>query len=237
MMNDLAPVPEEDGSGWRNEQWQWLSLVVRDRKDVRSLPGYKKRLHRVPDEVNPHTQAFVAKLGSPQIRADLDLVFKRIRYAFHFKRAELTTSEPERGTGVITTPFFEYRCSVVQDPDKEAQVIWQQQISSIREPSRLLTDEFASVFGEVFDTVAFSPPCPIDVGLVIDRIEELDDARVALDYDRLVTRCEIRMHGTNLRIKVTPDAFCIIHPQPALPRMLVQSMMEVQQALVSFSSL
>ena len=101
----------------------------------------------------------------------------------------------------------------------------------------MLTDDFASVFGDLFDTVEFSPPSPVDLESLIDRIEEIDDERVSLSYDRNVTHCEISIAGTDATLYITSESFRIIHPEPQTTRVLINSLFEVQNALVDFSSL
>ena len=212
-------------------------LAFRHRELVRNLPGFKKSNHRVPDEVNARTQLFVGKLGEDRVRLDLDHVFDSLRAAFRFKRTELQAIETEEGAGSITTPFFRYTSCVYQNPSDASEAILQRDVSEIAAPDQLLTDNFAAVFGDVFDTVEFVPQSAIDLEVLIDRIEELDDPRVSLAYDRQVSCCEITIAGTKAKIQVTADAFRIIHPEPQAPRILVESFFSVQNALVDFSTL
>ena len=217
------------------QRMTYVSLAVRQREPVQRMAGFKKT-HRVPEEVNTHTQSFVARLAAQQVKDDLDKIFEQLRIAFRFKRTEIQSSD-EDGSGTITTPYFRYGSTVFLNPDDASEAIWHRNVSDITSPNELLTDRFASVFGTSFNCVEFTPPSAIDLEALIDRIEAIADERISLQYDRLVTACEISLAGSNVKLRVTAESFQIVHPQPAAPRTLVQSLFDVQAALVDFSSL
>lgn len=234
-MTDLS----KDGSTNPNDQerFKGVSLAARKCELVQNLQGFKKAKHRIPEEITTRTQTFVGGLGADQIREDLDRVFASLRSAFRFKRTQLQTHETDDGAGSITTPFFRYTSCVYQNPANASEVIWQRDISDVTEPGKLLSSNFAEAFGEVFDTVEFVPNSAIDLERLVDVVEEIDDDRVTLEYDRNLTYCEIAIEGTTAKIHVTKEAFRIVHPEPTDPRVLVSSFFEVQDALVDFSSL
>jgi hypothetical protein len=213
-----------------------VSLARKQHEPVSRLPGFK-RTHRIPMEVSEHTQAFVGRLAAERVRSDLDDVFDQLRSVFRFKRSEIESTEHACGHGEIATPYFLYQSAVVLNPRKASEAIWRRDISRIANLNQLLTDEFASVFGGLFDTVEFSPPSPIDITSVIDRVEARDDPRVSLNYNRQLSFCEIAIAGTNVKIHVTSEAFRIVHPDTETPRVLLQSLSQVQQAIVGFSTI
>lgn len=235
-MGELSE-PQPKSSSKVPDRMDRVSLARREYSEVQQLAGFKKKTHHVPDGVDSKSQTFVRKLAAEQIRGDLDHMFRELRSAFRFKRTEIECSEWEDGSGSITTPFFRYSSVMSQSPDDATGAIWERDISEITVPEQLIAEPFAAVFGRLFDTVEFTPPSPIDLEALIDRIEDLDDERVLLDYDRNITFCEIAIANTSIRIHVTPDVFRIVHPKPTLPRELIASLLEVQNALVDFSTL
>lgn len=234
-MNELSKDGHSDPND--KDRFKGVSLAARKCELVQNLQGFKKAKHRIPDEVNARTQTFVGGLGKTQVREDLDRVFASLRSAFRFKRTQLQTTETDDGAGSITTPFFRYTSCVYQNPNDASEVIWQRDISDVTEPEQILTEDFADVFGEFFDTVEFVPESQIDLERLVDVVEEIDDQRVTLEYDRNLTYCEIAIEGTAAKIHVTVESFRIVHPEPTDPRVLVSSFFEVQEALVDFSSL
>lgn len=230
-MSDLAPNdPASDV-----QRMNHVSLALRQREPIRNLPGFRKNAHRVPDEVNASSRAFVAKLAANLMQSDLDKVFRELRAAFRFKRTEIQTTEWGDGSGTILTPYFRYGSKVELDPHDATEAIWLRDLSGITHPQQLLTDSFAKVFGLLFDTVEFAPPARIDLELMIDRIEGLDDERVTIMYDRQITRCEISLAEMTAKVEVTPDALRIVHARAQPPRVLVESFFATQNALLDLS--
>lgn len=236
LMDELAAALSGSAPESRNRMY-CISLAIREIEGIARLDGFKKKTHRVPDEINSRTQSFVGKLSAKQVADDLDQVFGELRSAFRFKRKELQSDNGGEGTGLISTPYFQYCSTVSQNPEDASEVIWRRDISQITEPNQLLSDGFAAVFSNFFDTVEFTPPTAIDLEALIDRIEETDDDRFSLEYDRQLTFCEIWIEGTAAKLHVTPEAIRIMHPQPQPPRVLIASLIEVQNALVEFSTL
>lgn len=212
-----------------------VSLANRQQDQVRRLPGFKKKTHHVPDQVNSHTQTFVAKLAADQVREDLDRVFGELRAAFRFKRTEVQSTDWDEGSGVITTPYFRYTSSVFQDPNAADESIWQRDVSEITDTNHLLSDCFVEVFGSLFDTVEFTPPEPIDLEAIIDRVESIDDDRMWIEFDRQITFCEVAIEGHEEKIHITRESFRIVHPKAETPRKLIDSLFRVQNRLLDFS--
>ena len=214
---------------------QHVSLVVRSQKPVRKLNGFRRGFS-IPEVVDSRSRAFVEKLAAGDVRTDLDDVFSALRTAYRFRRTTLEVDEFGESGGSIRCPHFSYTSFVEQHPDTPGVAIWHRMVSQIVKPDQLVSDNFAAVFPETFDTVELVPPSTIDLSLLIDRIEELESDDVVLDYDRKITRCEIRIAGQASLIRVTESALCIVHPEPTSPRVLVESLFEAERALVDFSS-
>ena len=219
------------------DRFKGVLLATRKFELVQRLPGFSKSKHRVPEDVTDRAQVFVGSLAADRIRDDLDSVFQLLRTAFRFKRTQLKTQETADGAGSIETPYFRYTSCVYQNPANAAEVIWQRDVSQVTSPEQILSEEFAEVFGEAFDTVEFLPPSEINLEALIDKIEELDDPRVRLEYDRQITKCEVYIDGIAAKLQVTSDAFRIVHPEPTHPRTLVASFTAFQDSLVDFSTL
>lgn len=222
--------------GTSTESMSGVSLVFRHRQLVRSLRGFKKSNHRIPDEITDRTQTFVGKLGATQVREDLDRVFDSLRTSFRFKRTDLKTQETDDGAGSIITPHFRYTSCVYQHSSNPDEAIWQRDVSGIANPKHLVSDEFVAVFGNAFDTVELVPPSEINLEALIDHVEARDDPRVRLQYDRQLTNCEMVIDGMNADIHVTRDAFRIVHAEPSSPRVLADSFFSVRMALADFST-
>lgn len=206
--------------------------LVGERIDrVRDLAGFRIS-HRIPDAVNDFTEAFVAGIAAAQIDADLETVYGKLRDQFRFKRADVTVSPPADGRGSIATPYFDYAVIVSLNSSDPSQVIWRRQISEIREPGRVLSDPFAAVFGSMFNTVEIAPPQPIDLGALIDRVENLESGQITLAYDKDATWCRVCVSGIDGEMEITARTLSLVQRNPRSPGHLLQSFLDFQTALI-----
>ena len=217
------------------ERLQNVSLVHYQRDLVKRLPGFNKKSHKVPDEVNSRTEAFVAKIASQQVKDDLESVFAALRSAFRFKRTEIESTDWDAGSGAIATPFFRYVSSVAQDETVAEDVVWKRDVSQITDLDQVLTENFTEAFGDVFDTVEFAPESPISLEEVVDRVESIEDERVWIEYDRHLTWCEVTLEDCDEKVRITQDSFRITHGQSQSPRVLVDSLFRIQNRLLGFA--
>ena len=209
-----------------------VALVGMSTDSIARLPNFKRKTHHVPDQVNSHTQAFVAKLAADQVRADLDSVFASLRSTFRFTRKQLQSTDWGDGTGCICTPYFRYSSSVFQDADAPDQATWRREVTQIEDLRHVLDDRFNSVFCEQFDTVEVVPTTAIDLEEVIDRLESVQDERIWVEYDRHITFCEVTLEDHPERIRITPEAFQIIHPDRPSSKTLFDSLFRMQTKLL-----
>ena len=207
-----------------------VALVSEQRQRVRDLSGFRKA-HSVPIANTERTQSFVGRIASNEIGEDLDARFHEFRKNFRFKRSDLVVSEPENGEGAITTPWFEYRITITHDPHTPSEVTWRRQVTQFHDPVPLLSPEFATVFGMVFDTVEFEPAEPIHIEAFIDSIEDGDDDSLNLDYDRQSTWCELTTALIPGRLVVESDRVAFVTHEPQLPARLLNAFFEFRTQL------
>jgi hypothetical protein len=199
---------------------------------VRRLSGFRKT-HRVPDRVNDSTQAFVAKIAKDDLNEDLEKVVKRLRDVFGFKRTDIQTDGPTDGGGSVITPYFDYEVSVSLNPKDPSEAIWLHQVVNIRKPDQILTEEFDKVFEGTFDTLEFSTGKTINIAGVIDQIENLEDERITVDYDKDLTRCIIRLKGINSAIILNRETFSLVQEGGHSTKDLIDSFFKVQKILIN----
>lgn len=208
-----------------------VALVGHRIDRVRNLTGFKTS-HRVPDEVNDFTNAFVARITADQVDADLGNRYDALRNHFRFKRAQLQVAGPAEGRASIATPYFDYSVTVSLNAANPTQVIWRRQLSEIREPRQILTDASEQVFGSMFNTVELAPMQTIDLATFIDRLEDLDSQRITLAYDKEAGWCRISLVEIVGEIELTAQTLSLRQRNPKSPGHLMQSFLDFQTALI-----
>lgn len=207
-----------------------VALVREQRLRVRDLSGFRKT-HKVPEECNERTQSFVGKISYAEISEDLDERFAEFRKHFNFRRVDLQVTEPENGIGAIETPWFEYRITVTHSTDDASEAVWRRQVTQFRKAESLLSAEFEAAFGNLFDTVEFQPPVPLDVADFIDRLEDRAKDDLQVEYDRSSTWCQLTTERIPGYLYVTTDCIALVTPQPDLPSRLLEAFFEYRESL------
>jgi hypothetical protein len=203
-----------------------ISLIKKQLIPIRGLTGFNKKTHRIPEKADDWAEKQVAQITEDEVKADLNLIFQRLRKEFGLRRAEMKVSQ-EQGTGAIDTPYFQYSVVVCVNPDKPSEVVWQRQITDIRERVQVLSQQFERVFVEIFDTVEYFPQTSVSIDEVIDRIEELEDDRITLDYDIDATECTLEMEGLDGVVEVKPSSISLTQSSDVSPKDLLQSFLEM----------
>ncbi|HQX49251.1 MAG TPA: hypothetical protein PLY87_15325 [Planctomycetaceae bacterium] len=214
-------------SRWEVGLLSTIILVRQQSGRIKDLKGFRKG-HQIPAEVSDHTQAFIGRIAEQDLRQDLDERFDEFRRLLKFRRVEISVTDPLSGTGLISTPWFDYQVSVLHDPNDAAAVLWRRQLSEFRQIDKLDSDEVKSVFGTTFDTVELMPPASIDVPAMIDQIEEEADARISLDYDRQTTWCAVTIQGIAGQMQFTSDRISLFIHQAQPPAKLLDAFFKIK---------
>lgn len=209
-----------------------LSLIKKQFIPVKGLTGFNKKSHRIPEKADDWAEKQVAQITEEEVKADLNLIFQRLRKEFGLRRAEMKVSQ-EQGTGAIDTPYFQYSVVVCVNPEKPSEVIWQRQVTDIRERVQVLSQQFERVFVNVFDTVEFFPQTVVNIDEVIDRIEDLEDERIKLDYDIDATDCSLEMDGLLGIVEIKPSSISLKQNSEVSPKDLLQSFLDMQEMMLS----
>jgi hypothetical protein len=166
------------------------------------------------------------------LNKDLQEIFDGLRNAFGFRRRDLDTRGPKDGGGSIITPYFDYEVTVSLNPEEPSEVIWSRQVVNIREPDKILTEEFDQVFSGIFDTLEFFSGQVVNIENIIDQIEDLDDDKLSVDYDKDFTCCAIQIAGLECTIHLTRETFRLVQKTARSPKLMVESFFTIQRKLI-----
>jgi hypothetical protein len=234
LVADVGPIFDKRKAKVHPSEDQLRSVIIYSQEaySVKKLSGFIKGTHHIPQGVYPKAEGFVARIAQKDLERDLELVFERLRNQFNFQRKDLEKRGPAGGSGSIITPLFDYDVSVSQNPDDPSKVIFKYQIGNIREPARILSDQFYEVFGSKFDTVELSDGQHIDVKKIVDKIESLHDPQIKLAYDSDCTYCTLKLPEFDSTVRITEDALFIEQSRACPPKVLIGRFFEVQKSLI-----
>ncbi len=196
---------------------------------MRTFASFQKH-HRIPTKFDEWAEKFVGDLATDEIKEDLNEVHKRLRREYSLRRADMSVSH-EDGRASIDTPYFQYSLLAIPNEEDLSEVIWIRQVSDIRERVQVLSDPFSRVFADVFDTVEYFPDSLIDVEGLIDRVEDLEDDRIRLDYDIDATSCQIEIEGVAGMVQIESQVVSMTNPASTNARDLLESFLEMQEMM------
>lgn len=210
MVADLTPLLATRTGGGLLDPARLRRIVFRTetRGRVKDLSGFRKTF-RLPDGTGPSTRKFVAKCAADDLRSDLDNVYEVVREQFGYKRRDVDTSAGLDGYGSLRTPDFEYTVHVAQDPNSPTDVIWRREVGQVADVDVVRGAAFEAAFGKLFDQLAFEFAVPVDVGDLVDQLEDVpaDGRKVSVDSDG--ASCEITLAGFAGAVRVERTALTI----------------------------
>ena len=168
---------------------------------VRKLEGYQKS-HHVPDGHHDAAQAFVRKIGQPNVKAALDSLHTDIRSLFAYKRREFAYT-CEDGFGAIKTPDFDLQIRVNQCTKDPKNYILTTEIVALHNPEIAADERFHTCFTHHCETLIVEFPGSINIDAKIDAIEAIPEIADCLDYEPDGSSFELKLPHLDLYIYVT----------------------------------
>jgi hypothetical protein len=152
------------------QQIRWTGTV---RGFVKTLPAFNKKFHTVPDAATPVTNEFLAKLYAPELAADAEAFFQKIRAALRYKRAEITLSA-SGACAVLATKNFTLEWACALDPADPSEWVRTHTLHGVTNRDLLGVPEFDELFPGAFSSLEFLLTKPVKVEDIIDTVEALE---------------------------------------------------------------
>jgi hypothetical protein len=171
---------------------------------VRKLAGYQKH-HHVPDSHNDAAQAFVRKIGNPDVKALADGLYHDIRSLFGYKRREFDYS-CEDGFAWIKTPDFDLHIRVDQCTDAPGNYCLTTEIVALHSEHIAQDERFHACFTHHCEQLIVEFATPIRVEDKIDALEEIPELAAAMSYEPDGSAFELKLPELDLHIQVDESA-------------------------------
>jgi len=198
---------------------------------VKSLRGFKKSHHSVPDAVNAATSGFLAKLAADELAEEAERIFQQARTLLHYKRKDLTL-DLGAGTAVLSAKDFVFEISYGLLESDPSDYVTNRSLHSLKRADFLFTPECDTLFSGLFNEVVFVLVKGAPVERVIDAIEDLDttDSLLRVNYPSDYQNCIITVPGVEAEVRFDGRELAIVFPRTATPRQLWESFLAVREA-------
>ena len=144
-----------------------ISFIGRGGGVVKTLGGFRKGHHTVPDAVNAATSAFLAKLCAEELAAEGEQFFQAAKAALGYKRAQLTL-EVTSPTAVLTARDFTLEIAYALEPTDPGSYAVTRTLHSLRNAELVEVAEFDALFAGQFSAVVFALKKGVRVEAVIE---------------------------------------------------------------------
>jgi hypothetical protein len=175
---------------------------------IKSLGGFVRSQHSVPDARNDATLRFVRKAGTPDVTEALDQIYRGLKDVMGFKRRQLVSVD-DFGSASIKSPDFDVNLSLDQDPADSAKYRLVTEIAAFRRPEVLLEEPFQQLFTNHCDTVVLEFPAAINLDDKIDQLEDREGLDGTLVDERDGSAFTLTLNDPPVRLRVTPHDLAI----------------------------
>jgi hypothetical protein len=220
---DLGPVvvARAETGARREQRLRRVAFRAERRVRVRDLTGFQKG-HHIPDRITANAAQFIAAITGHELRSDLDEVYTAVRRAWGYKRKDVEVTSDGEGHGSLRTPDFDYLIGVALDPVDPSSVLWRREVTHLRRPEVAESEPFLSVFGPLFNTLVMEFTEPLDVGELVDRLEEAEPPGVHVTCASDGAACDVLFEGFAGSVHVETDRLEVHGQPPAKAMALVE---------------
>lgn len=202
---------------------------------VKTLGGFRKAHHTVPDAVNAATSAFLGKLCAGDLAEEGEKFFQATKAALGYKRAQLTL-EVASPNAVLTAKDFVLELSYALEPADAASYAVTRTLHSLRNAALVDVAEFDALFAGQFSAVVFALKKGVRVEAVIDAVEGLDPkdetagAGLTVEYPSDCARCTLHAEGVDAEVVCDGATLEMRFAKNGSPRELVAGFSELRRA-------
>lgn len=235
---DINPIIEQRRieQSYAKISFSKLSMISQDKGDIRSLTGFIKGKHKVPNFKNSTTDDFVKKCGVKEIKEELEEVTSSIN-ELKYRRKEVETIV-ENGFASITTPDFTYFVHIDQLDDEPGEYSLTRTLDEFKNSSIIDSEKFNSIFEKSFDRLKFDLSNEMDIESLIDQIEDLENDKIKVEYNHAdLTWCLIKIDGLDYDVKVEPNSISITYYRMTSPLILIEAFEKTHNALLNVHEL
>lgn len=197
---------------------------------MKSLAGFKKGHHSVPDAANATTHAFLGKLCASELGEEAERLFQEIRTALGYKRKDITLSLASP-LATLQARDFSVEIGYTLEESDPARYLVTTIMRELRDFELARSEGFTRVFARGFAEISFELKRGARVDAVIDAIEALDgEGGLAVRYPSDYADCTISVDGVEATVRCTGAALEMVFPRPGSPAELLEAFLAVREA-------
>ena len=197
---------------------------------VKTLRGFKKGHHTVPDAVNATTNAFLGKLCAAELADEAEGLFQRVRAGLGYKRKEVSLAVAGQSAVLAAKDFSVEIFYALEEADASRYTVTTT-LRELKNVNLAHTAEFTEIFAAQFAEISFGLKKGASVEAVIDAIEVLDgEGGLKVTYPSDCRECEIAVDGVQARVRCSGGSLEVVFPRASGPAELMDGFAAVRGA-------
>lgn len=212
-----------------------ITFVGRSGGTVKTLRGFKKSHHTVPDAANAVTNGFLGKICEPELAEEAEQLFQTVRAGLAYKRKDVALTITSPLAALVAKDFSVDILYALEETDPARYAITTT-LHGLRNVELTRTVEFATIFAGKFSEISFALKKGVRVEAVIDAIENLDApvsetyAQLEVNYPSDCAECTITVAGVEAQVRCTGAALEMVFPRSGAPAELCDAFLAVREA-------
>jgi len=207
-----------------------ICFIGRDGGPVKTLGGFKKSHHTVPDAANAVTNAFLAKLAAGDLATQAETLFQDVRAGLGYKRKDVALSVASP-SATLTAKDFAVEIFYSLEESDPARYAITTTLREVRNIHFAQTQEFSRIFAGRFSEISFELKKGVAVEAVIDAVEALDgEGGLTVDYPSDYRDCVLLVEGVEAQVRCTGSSLEVVFPRGGSPAELMTAFAAVHAA-------
>ena len=207
-----------------------IRLVGRSHGTVKTLAGFRKPHHTVPDAVNAATTAFLGKLCVGELKEEGEHIYQRTKTALGYRRTQLTL-EVTSPVAVLTATDFTLEISYALEASDPAAYLVTRSLHSLSSGDLVERGEFDGLFAGMFSGIVFGLTKGARVEAVIDAVEALGgESDLTVNYPSDCRHCVLAVESIEAHVICDGATLEMRFPKNGSPRELVAAFAAVRSA-------
>jgi hypothetical protein len=207
-----------------------IAFVGRSGGQVKTLGGFKKGHHTLPDAANAVTNAFLGKICAAELSGEAERLFQAARSGLGYKRKDLLLSVTSP-LATLTAKDFTVEIVYALDEHEATRYSVLTTLRELREAEFVRREAFSQLFPGAFSEICFALVKGTRVEAVIDAIEALEgEGGLTVNYPSDYRDCTIRVAGVDADVRCTGATLDVIFSRGGAPADLIDAFANVREA-------
>ncbi|MBA7560162.1 hypothetical protein ES708_01783 [subsurface metagenome] len=188
------------------------------------------------DTRTPEELLDIIEAKGHEVEEAAETLIKIIKRQLHYKRRDINIKSSE-GAAEIICKDFDVTVTLCQELSDPAEYLLRTEVYNIRNPRIVETPDFDNAFKDTFDSLIFEFDKQIDIKKIIDRIEDVDNENIEVEYPDDCSSCNISIKGFDADIMIDDWRLTILRNRKTDPLQLVGYFLKTQKLLVNTYSI